>query len=115
MLDLVFVKKKYLGVTDATLEKYGAVSEQTAKEMAEGTAKEAGAEVGLSTTGIAGPGGGSAEKPVGLVYIGCCVCGSVTVKECRFSGTREQIRKSAVTAVLELLNSCLENKNGDRT
>lgn len=64
------IKSKMIGVQPETLEKYGAVSEQTACEMAEGVRKLSGADMGISTTGIAGPGGGSDEKPVGLVYIG---------------------------------------------
>lgn len=100
-------KNRFIGVSDATLEAYGAVSRQTAKEMAEGAAAAGQADVGLSTTGIAGPGGGTTEKPVGLVYIGCCVRKETKVAEYRFSGTREQIRKSAVSAALELLISCL--------
>lgn len=63
-------KMKYLGVSKETLDKYGAVSEQTAKEMAEGLLKVSGCDFALATTGIAGPTGGSPEKPVGLMYIG---------------------------------------------
>ncbi len=96
-------KERLLGVSHETLEKYGAVSEQTAKEMAEGAAKAANAEVGLSTTGIAGPGGGTLKKPVGLIYVGCCIEGKVFVRECRFHGNREENRNAAVEAVLELL------------
>lgn len=96
-------KERLLGVSHETLEKYGAVSEQTAKEMAEGAAKAANAEVGLSTTGIAGPSGGTPEKPVGLIYVGCHVAGETYVKECRFKGNREENRNAAVEAVLELL------------
>lgn len=65
-----FIKHKVLGVSNETLEKYGAVSSQCAVEMAKGAALLADADIGVSTTGIAGPTGGSAEKPVGLVYIG---------------------------------------------
>jgi len=96
-------KERLLGVSHETLEKYGAVSEQTAREMAEGAAKAAKAEVGLSTTGIAGPSGGTPEKPVGLIYIGCHINGKTYVKECRFQGSREENRNAAVEAVLELL------------
>ena len=64
------VKIKMLGVSEDTLLKYGAVSEETALEMCRGAAQALGANIGVSTTGIAGPGGGSDEKPVGLVYIG---------------------------------------------
>lgn len=64
------VKEKLLGVRHGTLEQFGAVSPQTAREMAEGIRRVSGASIGVSTTGIAGPGGGSEEKPVGLVYVG---------------------------------------------
>ena len=67
-------KERLLGVSHETLVRYGAVSRQTAEEMARGAAKTAKAEIGLSTTGIAGPGGGTKEKPVGLIYVGCCIC-----------------------------------------
>ncbi len=63
------IKEKVLGVQHETLLQYGAVSEQTAREMAAGIRKLSGADIGISTTGIAGPGGGTAEKPVGLVYV----------------------------------------------
>lgn len=98
-------KEKLLGVKHETLETYGAVSEQTAAEMAIGAAKEAGANAALSVTGIAGPGGGTPEKPVGLVYIGCYVEGKVTVKKCLFKGNREKNRDSAVVQALTLLRS----------
>ena len=75
-------KHKLLGVKKETLEKYGAVSRQTAAEMAEGAVRAAGADASVVTTGVAGPGGGTEEKPVGLVYIGCCVKGRTIVKRC---------------------------------
>lgn len=96
-------KMRLLGVSEETLKAYGAVSRQTAGEMAEGAAKAAGAQVGMSTTGIAGPGGGTPEKPVGLVYVGCYINGEVTVEECRFQGNREENRHAAVEAALQLL------------
>lgn len=96
-------KERLLGVSHDTLETYGAVSRQTAAEMAEGAARVANANVGLSTTGIAGPGGGTPEKPVGLVYIGCYLNGEVTVEECHFQGNREENRTAAVEAALQLL------------
>ena len=101
-------KERLLGVSHDTLEQFGAVSEQIAAEMALGAARVASANVGLSTTGIAGPSGGTPEKPVGLVYVGCCIDGDVTVKECRFFGNREENRNAAVEAVLELLIDELE-------
>ena len=96
-------KERLLGVNTDTLKVYGAVSAQTATEMALGAAKVANANVGLSTTGIAGPGGGTKEKPVGLVYVGCAINGEVVVEECHFRGTREEVRNAAVESVLQLL------------
>lgn len=96
-------KERLLGVKHGTLQQYGAVSKETAAEMAKGAALTAKAEAGLSTTGIAGPTGGTLEKPVGLVYVGCYYNGEVTVEEYRFAGDREQNRNAAVTAALELL------------
>lgn len=103
-------KERLLGVSHDTLEKYGAVSTHTAAEMALGAAKAANANVGLSTTGIAGPGGGTPEKPVGLVYVGCCINGEVTVEECRFHGNREENRNAAVEAALQLLWKKIEKE-----
>lgn len=96
-------KERLLGVSHDTLETYGAVSERTAAEMAKGAARAAKADVGLSTTGIAGPTGGTPEKPVGLVYVGCYYNGEVTVKKCHFTGNREDNRNAAVEATLQLL------------
>lgn len=100
-------KRKCVGVKRSSLEKYGAVSEQVAKEMAVGTHDVCKADVVVSTTGIAGPDGGTEEKPVGLVYIGCYVCGQTTVKEYHFSGNRAKIRESTVASALVLLRECL--------
>ena len=100
-------KEKLLGVKGETLRNYGAVSEQTAREMAEGAARAAKAEAALSATGIAGPGGGTAEKPVGLVYIGCYLNGKTTVKECRFTGNRMENRLHTVETALEMLKERL--------
>lgn len=96
-------KEKILGVSSETLKLYGAVSRQTAQEMALGAAQAAQADVALSVTGIAGPGGGTEEKPVGLVYIGCAVRGEVAVREYRFTGNREKNRDYAVVRALSLL------------
>ena len=96
-------KERLVGVKHQTLEQYGAVSPQTAKEMAEGAAKKANANVGLSTTGIAGPGGGTPEKPVGLIYVACFVEGHTVIEECHFDGTREENRKKTVETALKLL------------
>ena len=100
-------KRKLLGVKKGTLQKYGAVSSQTAEEMVKGLLSETKTDVGLAVTGIAGPDGGTKEKPVGLVYISCNVKGKITVKECHFKGTREKIRKASVAAALMLARSCV--------
>ncbi|SHJ25223.1 CinA family protein [Hespellia stercorisuis] len=96
-------KERVLGVSHEVLKTYGAVSSQTAQQMAEGAAHAAHADVALSTTGIAGPGGGTVDKPVGMVYIGCYVNGRVTDVECHFTGNRSEIRHSAVNRALEIL------------
>jgi len=96
-------KERILGVKRETLMEYGAVSPQTAYEMAAGAAKAAGADAALSVTGIAGPGGGTKEKPVGLVYIGCCVKGNVRVEEFYFTGSRDKNRDYSVVRALTLL------------
>ncbi len=100
-------KRKYLGVKRTTLEKYGAVSAECAKEMVKGLIAQTKADVGLSATGIAGPDGGTEEKPVGLVYVGCSVCGNVKVKELHLDGDRMQIRNQTVTEALNLLRMCI--------
>ena len=96
-------KVKRLGVKEETLNKFGAVSEETAREMAEGIAREAKTDIGISTTGIAGPGGGTEEKPVGLVYIGVCIKGNVIVEKFNLTGDREAVRKKATMYALNIL------------
>ncbi|MBE7035080.1 MAG: competence/damage-inducible protein A [Ruminococcaceae bacterium] len=93
-------KMKYLGVSEKTLAAHGAVSEETAAEMACGIRKAAGADIGVSVTGIAGPDGGTAEKPVGLVYVGVCYRGHVTVTKLRLKGERDKVRSAAVMHAL---------------
>ena len=105
-------KERLVGVSHETLERFGAVSEQTAREMAEGAARAAGADAALSATGIAGPGGGTEEKPVGLVYIGCTLNGKTEVKECRFDGNRMENRLHTVRTALEMLRSMLTGQAG---
>lgn len=100
-------KERLVHVSHETLERYGAVSAQTAQEMAEGAARAAGADAALSATGIAGPGGGTVDKPVGLVYIGCCLNGRTVVKECRFNGTRMENRLWTVETALTMLKEQL--------
>ena len=97
-----------LGVKKETLDKYGAVSEQTAKEMAEGIAKNFNTNIGLATTGIAGPQGGTSEKPVGLVYIGIYINGNTIVKKFIFNGDRQSIRVRATKNILNELRIQLQ-------
>ena len=102
-------KMKSLNVREETLNSVGAVSEQCAKEMAQGVAARHNTNIGLSTTGIAGPEGGSEEKPVGLVYMGIKINDKTIVKKYIFNGDRQQIRYRACKTLLndlrlELLN-----------
>ena len=98
-------KNKLLGVRWETLEAYGAVSEQTAMEMAAGVRALSGADVGIATTGIAGPGGGTATKPVGLVYMGVASEKGVRALKFNFTGDRDRVRILATgNALLLALN-----------
>lgn len=96
-------KRKLLDVSKKTLKEYGAVSKQTAKEMAAGAAILSGADVAVSITGLAGPNGGTKEKPVGLVYMSCYIKEKNHVKEYVFSGNRQKIRENSVAYALSLL------------
>lgn len=100
-------KRKLLGVNKNTLKKYGAVSEETAHEMAKGCVFETDSLAALAITGIAGPDGGTDDKPVGLVYISCYLNDQVVVKECRFKGDRNKIREQAVVRAMDLLRRCI--------
>lgn len=103
-------KMKYLKVQDEILEEYGAVSKETVLQMADGCRKETGSDVALVTTGIAGPGGGTAEKPVGLVYIGCAYKDEVVFREFKFAGDRYDIRRQAVDEAIAMAVELLENQ-----
>ncbi len=96
-------KTRMLGVPDAMIEEHGAVSEPVACAMAEGVRELAGSTFGIGITGIAGPGGGSEEKPVGLVYIALAEDGNVTPRKLIFPGDRQFIRTLAVNSALDLL------------
>lgn len=100
-------KRRLLGVKKPTLEKHGAVSAKTAAEMAKGASVLVKADVAVAITGIAGPDGGTKEKPVGLVYIACAVKDEVIVKEYHFKGNRSKIRESTVAAALILMRDCV--------
>jgi len=96
-------KMKYLNVKEETLRQFGAVSSQTAGEMAQGAARAAGANAGLAITGIAGPDGGTSAKPVGLVYIAAYLNGSVAVNEYHLKGNRQKVRELSVIYAMDLL------------
>lgn len=100
-------KMNRIGVKKETLAKFGAVSEETAIEMATGIAKTSGADIGISTTGIAGPSGGTLENPVGLVYIGYYIQGKSFAKRFVFPGDRQSIRNRTVTVALDYLRKKL--------
>lgn len=100
-----------LGVSSKTLETYGAVSEECAREMCLGALSNARAHIAVSVTGIAGPSGGSVEKPVGLVYIGIATKnGAAYVTKNLFEGDRTSIRQATLETALELLIKTLETK-----
>lgn len=100
-------KMKYLGVNKETLEKHGAVSRETAYEMAVGIKKNSGSSVGVGITGIAGPDGGTSEKPVGLVYIAAAIDDRVEVRELRLVGDRDKIRYSTCVNAFDLVRRML--------
>ncbi len=100
-------KMNFLGVTPATLKKHGAVSEQTALEMARGIRERTGASIGLSVTGIAGPSGGSPEKPVGTVWMSIAREGRHEARQLHFHGGRDRIILGASQAALNWLRTAL--------
>ena len=104
------LKQKQLGVSEHLISEYGAVSWQVAAAMCSGAITQSDATVSLSTTGIAGPDGGTAEKPVGTVFIGCHCDGNCSVREFCFEGNREEIRANASTTAMRML---LDQLSGD--
>ncbi|MBI6527513.1 nicotinamide-nucleotide amidase [Proteus vulgaris] len=107
-------KHEMIGVDEQTLIKYGAVSEEVVLQMAKGALSAANADFAVSVSGIAGPGGGSKEKPVGLVWFGFAVKTTtgiqVTAKHCIFSGSREQVRAGSVVFSLKsILKEIINN------
>lgn len=98
-----WVKENLLGVPEETLNTCGAVSEPTARAMAEGVRKRLQADIALSVTGLAGPGGDEFGNPVGTVFIGCCTGERTVVRHHCFSGSREDVRSQTIRAALELV------------
>jgi nicotinamide-nucleotide amidase len=98
------LKVELLGVPPALLAEHGAVSEPVGHAMAEGAARRFGVDAALSVTGIAGPTGGTADKPVGTVWLGCALRGTVETRRTVFAGNRHEIRSRAAQAALLLLH-----------
>jgi nicotinamide-nucleotide amidase len=107
-------KRDLLGVNVATLATHGAVSEQCVREMALGARRAAGADTALAVTGVAGPGGGTEEKPVGTVWIAVVIAETCTTRLLRLHGERTEIRERAAQAALELLRRCLIDRVTER-
>jgi PncC family amidohydrolase len=101
------VKVALLGVKKATIENYGAVSEQTAREMAQGGRKLLNVDICVSDTGIAGPSGGTLEKPVGLFYLGLAARDESLIQKHAFPGNREENKRDAAEAALNMLKQYL--------
>ena len=102
-------KHELLGVSNIDLEKYGAVSEQVARAMCEGIRTHAYTDIGVSTTGIAGPTGGSKEKPVGLVYIGVSTKEKTLVKRFVFNGSRLENKDASCVEALEMIKEMVSS------
>ncbi len=102
------IKNEVLGVSDGTLEKFSEYSLQCAEEMAQGAARVSGADYGVSTTGVAGPTGGTEEHPVGEVFIGVADLNGVSAERFVFSGGREEVRAKACRKALEMLVKQIE-------
>jgi PncC family amidohydrolase len=103
------MKTRLLGVDPGALAAHGAVSEPVARAMLDGALRACDADAALAITGIAGPGGGTAEKPVGTVWIGAALRGRFTVSPFRFSGDRAGIREASVGAAVAMLSHLLED------
>ena len=103
-----------LGVRLETLGRHGAVSRKTVVEMARGVCRVLGADVGIAVSGIAGPGGGTSDKPVGLVYVAVAHDGRVQTRHHRFTGTRRMVKERAATAALDLCRRVLSARAGGR-
>jgi PncC family amidohydrolase len=102
-------KMELLNVQKETIEKYGAVSSETASEMAEGIKSSARTDLGLAVTGIAGPSGGTPDKPVGLVYIALAADQGINVQKFQFDGEREDVKiQTAETALAMLLDHLIK-------
>ena len=106
------VKMRILNVASDTLNTYGAVSEETAREMAEGVRRLIQTDIGVAVTGVAGPGGGTPEKPVGLVYIAVSSARSTVAVKKQLNGTRVENKRASVQKALEMIRDMIRSKNG---
>jgi nicotinamide-nucleotide amidase len=105
------VKIGLLGVREADIETQGAVSEPVVRSMAQGACRATGADIACAVSGVAGPGGGTPEKPVGTVWIGWSLHGDTRARKFHFSGDRDEVRAQTVTeAVRGMLEWVKENK-----
>jgi len=102
------MKMKWLGVKPDTLENYGAVSQQTVSEMLDGIRLATGSDIAVAVSGIAGPTGGSPEKPVGTVFIGVIVGDQQKIERCHFQGTRPQVRHQSAIKANEMILKLLQ-------
>jgi nicotinamide-nucleotide amidase len=100
-------KTELLGVPAALITEHGAVSEPVARAMAEGALRHARAHIAVAVTGVAGPGGGSTDKPVGSVWFGWATAAGVKTQLCHFDGDRQQVRQATVRHALQGLNDLL--------
>ena len=101
-------KMRELGVKEKTLKSVGAVSRETARQMAKGICRHTGADIGVGITGIAGPGGGTDKKPVGTVYVGLNILGDISVYHLLINGTRDQVRRETCRFIFGRLIEILD-------
>lgn len=108
------IKEALVGVRHETLLAHGAVSEETAREMAEGIRRAIKTDIGIGITGIAGPGGGTKEKPVGLVFIAVSGPWGTIVKENHFRGTRTEVKRQTTDTALSMACAYLEERKEEK-
>lgn len=101
------MKRKWLNVKLETLEQYGAVSQNTVEEMLDGILNVTGSDIAVAVSGIAGPGGGTDEKPVGTVFIGVAYNTKKVIHRCSFTGSRKKVRQRSADKILEVISEML--------
>nr|WP_321465702.1 CinA family nicotinamide mononucleotide deamidase-related protein [uncultured Desulfobulbus sp.] len=101
------LKQSLLNVSEDLLAQHGAVSDEVARAMARGTVERLGCDIAVSATGIAGPGGGSEDKPVGTVYLGLCFHDTLSAQLCRFNGSRQQIQEQTAQTAMDMVRRAL--------